>query len=55
VEADLPGPGLVEEESRRGIENVLAQFIPGIGLSEYVLGQAFGAIAAVCFLDRFKD
>jgi|HubBroStandDraft_1064217.scaffolds.fasta_scaffold353062_2 hypothetical protein len=48
------GSRLVKEERRCGVENVAAQFIPSITLSENALRQAFCTIAAIGLLDCFK-
>ncbi len=45
----LEGTGLVEEEGSGGVDDIVAQFIPGIALRENILRQAFRRIAAVGF------
>src|SRR5258708_3221961 len=54
MEANSPRPCPVEEERRGRFNHVLTQLVPRIRLREDVLGEAFGAIAAVGFLDHFE-
>jgi hypothetical protein len=47
-------PGLVEEECRCRLNDVPAQFVPRVALSENYFRQAFCAVAAVVFLNGLK-
>ena len=55
VKPDSPWAGIVEEESRRGVDYICAQFVPCVGLGKYVLRQAFRAKAAIGVLDGFEN
>ena len=55
VKPDSPWAGIVEEESRRGVDYICEQFVPCVGLGKYVFRQAFRAIPSVRFLDGFEN
>jgi hypothetical protein len=47
-------PRLVKEKRCRGVDHVAAHLVPRISLSENILREAFGAIAAVGLLNSLK-
>jgi hypothetical protein len=55
VKADSLRPRPIEKERGGCLNRVLAQLLPRIPLRENVLGKAFGAIAAVGFLDNLEQ
>ena len=54
MEANSFRPWLVEEKCGRSIDDVPAQFVPGVPLSKNAFRQALRAITAVRFLHRLK-
>lgn len=55
MKANLPGRWMVKKESAGRFNDVPAQFIPGIALSEDVLRKALCAIPAIRVLGCLKN
>jgi len=55
MQANLRGRRAIEKASSDGFDHVFPQFVPVVALREDVFRQTFGTVAAVGFLNDFKD